>query len=559
MGRPRGILSVVSRRVLLILGVLLLLGLGVGAGLVPRPSAEPAVDLSTPPETVSRRESPHLKGRRVSRAKRPVAAEDAASDGRQGSRRPFVKILVCRPDGTPVSGATVSGGLAALPNRRPLDGRSPELSLTDATGHAEVVATEHALGYVASKGAEIGIGFSTWDDGDPIPVTLVLGATADVEVVDPLGRVVPDATVWALVALHSHNTLGWESIRTRDGGIVCWDVLIARSARTDSSGVARFARLPPVDWEPEDDVLGRWTTRSVLVEAEGFRSTHAALADGPNRIVLTPAVEYRARVVDAHGRAICGPTWTSGRDARGWGDGEGVVVALVPDAGLDAAPSSLVFDANEYVPRTFELTARAPAVVDLGTVVLRPAVLLRGNVSYADGSPAAGVLVTANHESAYRVFVQGLTAGDGSFALEPPSAGAYRVDSGTAGAPQRGSTRNSLWDAAVEHVLPGEECRLVLRFVPGLLVRLVPPDPKPPGFSLDTVTVIPRSADGYGQYDWMPEGGGRYLVRLFGRGPWQVEVRHPQVEPVDFEVSGTSPGPDDDVLTHEIALRAAVR
>jgi hypothetical protein len=197
--------------------------------------------------------------------------------------------------------------------------------------------------------------------------------------------------------------------------------------------------------------------------------------------------------------------------------------------------------------------------VDLGTVVLRRAVLLRGSVSHADGTPAGGVLVTADHESAYRVFVQGLTARDGGFALEPPSEGAYRVSAGTPGAPQRGSTRDSLWEAVAEHELPGEERRLLLRFVPGLLVRLVPPDPKPPGFSLDNVSVIPRSMDGRGEYDWMPEVGGRYLVRLFGRGPWNVEVRHPQIEPVDFWVRDASSGSAADVLTREVALRAAVR
>ncbi|MHC5012366.1 MAG: hypothetical protein ACYTG6_15725, partial [Planctomycetota bacterium] len=191
---------------------------------------------------------------------------------------------------------------------------------------------------------------------------------------------------------------------------------------------------------------------------------------------------------------------------------------------------------------------------DLGTVVLRSAVLLRGSVSHADGTPAGGVLVTADLESAARVFVQGLTARDGTFALEPPSEGAYRVNAGTPGAAQRGSTRNSLWEAVAEHVLPGEERRLVLRFVPGLL-----PDPKPPGFSLDNVTIIPRSVDGRGQYDWMPEGGGRYLVRLFGRGPWNVEVRHPDLEPVDFEVRDAPLGPADDVLKHEVVLRAAVQ
>jgi len=127
------------------------------------------------------------------------------------------------------------------------------------------------------------------------------------------------------------------------------------------------------------------------------------------------------------------------------------------------------------------------------------------------------------------------------------------------GPPQRGSTRNSCWEAVAEHVRPGEECRLVLGFVPGLLVRLVPPEPKLAGFSLDTVTIIPRSADGRGEYDWLPEDGGRYLVHLYGRGPWTVAVRHAKIQPVDFHVRDEVRGPTDDVLTRDVVLRAVPR
>ena len=454
-----------------------------------------------------------------------------------------------------MSGATVSAGRIALPTRRPSHGETPEAATTDASGHAQLVCTELPAVCVARKGTEIGIGLPTWV-GAPVSITLGPGASADIEVVGSSGRAVPDATVSALVTCHSHiSSFGTQAVRTRDGGIAAHSVIAAWSTRTDASGFARFTGLPPAGWEPPDDILGRWCGRLVLVEAEGFRSAHTALADGPNRIVLTPAVEYRARVVDAYGRAIPKPAWASGRDARGWGDEEGGVVALVPDA----EPPSLVLDADGYLPRTLELTARAPAVVDLGTVVLDAAVLLRGSVSHADGTPAGGVLVTAAHESAYRVFVQGLTARDGSFALEPPSAGAYHIDAGMPGPPQRGSTRNSCWEAVAEHVRPGEECRLVLGFVPGLLVRLVPPEPKLAGFSLDTVTIIPRSADGRGEYDWLPEDGGRYLVHLYGRGPWTVAVRHAKIQPVDFHVRDEVRGPTDDVLTRDVVLRAVPR
>ncbi|MHC5011709.1 MAG: hypothetical protein ACYTG6_12315, partial [Planctomycetota bacterium] len=271
--------------------------------------------------------------------------------------------------------------------------------MTDAYGRAELLVTECPAVCLASKGTEIGIGIPTWYEGDPLPITLAPAATADVEVADPSGRAVPDAIVSAQFVWHSQAWIA-EAVRTRDGAILSGNVLLAWSTRTDASGLARFTRLPPVAWEPPDDILGGWFERRVLVEAEGFRSTHTALADGPNRIVLTPAVEYRALVVDEYGRAIHEPAWTSGREARGWGDEEGRVVALVPDAGPDAEAPPLVLDADGYLPRTFELTARAPAVMDLGTVVLRSAVLLRGSVSHADGTPAGGVLVTADLESA---------------------------------------------------------------------------------------------------------------------------------------------------------------
>jgi len=449
----------VSLRTFVIAGLLLLAAaLGVWAALAPPPSAEPAAVRSTPREADSRAE---LRG--TSRRDRPVDARDAAGGERQDAQRQSVAVLVRGSDGKPVSGATVSAGWVVLPGGRLSPGETTEPATTDAGGSAKLSVAELPFAYLASKEGEVGIGIQWWDDGDPVPVTLVPAAAAEVEVVDPWGRAVPDAAVSALVAWNSHASL-LEYVRTRDGGVVVASVLVGWSARTDASGCARFALLPPAGWEPSDDVLGGWYDRLVLVEAEGFRSTHAALADGPNRIVLTPAVEYRACVVDEYGRGICGPAWTSGH-ARGRGDEDGSVVALVPDAGGDADLPPLVLDANGYLPRTITSGARAPAVVDLGTVVLRSAVLLRGIVCHADGTPVAGALVTADLESADRVFVQGLTAGDGSFALEPPSEGAYRVTADAPVASQRGSTGSSYWEAVVEHVLPGEEHRLVLRLV----------------------------------------------------------------------------------------------
>jgi hypothetical protein len=542
-----------SPRALGVVGVVLLgAGLGVLATLVPRPDAEPVAETPAPPATAARSELA-----RDPRPGTPAAAQDGAA--RRPSEDSTVVVLVRRADGKPVPGARVSRPRARLPGGDAGEEESAASATTDATGRAEVRATERRGVWLATLGGEVGIGMpEAWAEPDAVEITLGPPAAAEVDVVDPTGRPVANASVSALLVWSEPMGVR-DFLRARDGGIVASGILAAWSARTDASGSARFPSLPPSDWQPDRQILGAWAARRVLVEAEGFRSAHSPLADGPSRVVLTPAVEYRARVVDEDGRALHDSAWTCGPDVRGWGDREGRLVALVPDADLAAAPPPLVIDANGFLARTFERTTRAPAVVDLGTVALRPAVLLRGVVVHADGTPAGGVLVTADHESRERVFVQGLTGRDGAFALEPPAEGLYRIGSGTAGAPQRGSTRGSLWEAFAEHVRPGEERRLVLRFVPGLLVRLVPPDPRPPGFSLDNVTIVPRSADGRGQYDWMPEDGGRYLVRLLGRGPWRVEVRHADLEPVDFEVHDLPPGPSDEVLTREVALRAASR
>ena len=67
------------------------------------------------------------------------------------------------------------------------------------------------------------------------------------------------------------------------------------------------------------------------------------------------------------------------------------------------------------------------------------------------------------------------------------------------------------------------------------------------------------SVDGRGQYDWLPEGGGRYLVRLLGRGPWTVEVRHATIEPIDIAIRDRVIGPTDPVLTREVVLRPVIR
>ena len=78
---------------------------------------------------------------------------------------------------------------------------------------------------------------------------------------------------------------------------------------------------------------------------------------------------------------------------------------------------------------------------------------------------------------------------------------------------------------------------------------------KTPSVSGAAAITASRSSDGRGEYEWEPESDGRYLVHLYGRGPWKVEVRQSAIEPYDFEVAA-APGPDDEVLFRKIELRA---
>jgi hypothetical protein len=197
--------------------------------------------------------------------------------------------------------------------------------------------------------------------------------------------------------------------------------------------------------------------------------------------------------------------------------------------------------------------------VDLGSIVLRRAVMLTGAVWWPDGSPAARVLVSADAPG--RRCVQGLTNADGRFSLEPPGPGDYRVSAGTARGRMLGSLRaeEHSWEAVAERVAPGADTRLSLRHVPSVLVELVGPDPRPPGFHWSNVVVVARSADGRADYDWLTEDGfigRRRVIHLYGTPPWTLVAKHVALEPVEVDLGSPVLGPDDPLPLHKFELRA---
>jgi hypothetical protein len=333
---------------------------------------------------------------------------------------------------------------------------------------------------------------------------------------------------------------------------------------TDGRGTCLIPPLP----EGDVDVLhgidielidAPCVRREVCVEMRGYRSEWRALDAPTVRVQLVEAIDVRALLTDDRGRSIAHATWRSSAKDHGFGSDDGQVLAVVPSA---ASPITLTFDAHGFVPREVTLDGAATAAaasgsrfVDLGTVVLPRAEMLTGAVWWPDGSPAAGVLVTADAPG--RRVVQGLTNADGRFLLEPPEPGDYRISAGTARGRMLGSSRPRYWEAVAERVTPGADTRLELRFVPAVLVELVGPDPRPRGFHRFNVVVVARSADGRADNDWIFEDGilgSRRIVHLYGTPPWTLVAKHAALEPVEVELGSPVLGPDDPLPVHKLVL-----
>jgi hypothetical protein len=472
-------------------------------------------------------------------------------------------------DGGGAPGARVALLQAPCTERCP---RSPEVAAatTDSTGAVEIDwrGEEAVLHAWTSDHAGIALLGSVEREAGKCSVALRPAPAVTVVVVDSADRPIEGATVTGCASPGGNGFDLYEFSASRAGTPWGPRPLIALAKTTDGRGSCLIPPLP----EGELDVLQGWDVelvnapyihREVRVEMSGYRSERRALDAPTVRVQLVEAIDVQARLTDEEGRSIANATWRSSANDHGFGGDDGNVLAVVPSSG---SPTTLTFDAGGFVARDVVLNGAAtaavgngPRIADLGTVVLRRAVMLTGTVWWPDGSPAAGVLVTA--EAPGRRCVQGLTNAVGGFSLEPSEPGDYRVSAGTARGRMLGSSRagEHIWGAVAERVTPGADTTLSLRHVLSILVELVGPDPRPAGFHWSNVVVVARSGDGRADYDWLPEdgfSGRRRVIRLYGTPPWTLVAKHAALEPVEVELGSPALGPDDPLPLHKLELRA---
>jgi len=485
----------------------------------------------------------------------------AAADGRA------LLVSVVLADGSAAPGARVALMEAPCTEQCP---RSPGFAgaTTDSTGAVELDwrGGETVLYAWTSDHAGIALLGDVEREARKCSVTLRSAPTVTVVVVDSEGRPIEGAKVTGC-ACPSGAGLGFYLARfsaSRAGTPWGPRPLIALAKTTDGRGSCLIPPLPKGDVDVDELqrmlVDAPCVRREAWVEMRGYRSERRALDAPTVRVQLVEAIDVRTLLTDDEGRSIAHATWRSSAKDHGFGSDDGHVLAVVPSA---ASSITLTFDAHGFVARDVELDGAATATagnssrtVDLGTVVLQRAVMLTGTVWWPDGSPAAGVLVTADAPS--RRCVQGLTNAVGRFSLEPPEPGDYRVSAGTAHGRMLGSPRaeEHSWEAIAERVAPGADTRLELRHVPAVLVELVGPDPRPRGFHWCNLVVVARSADGRADYEYLPEdfSGRRRVIHLYGTPPWTLVAKHAALEPIEVELGSPALGLEDPLPVHKLVL-----
>ena len=476
-------------------------------------------------------------------------------------------VSVVLADGSAASGARVALMEAPCTEQFP---RSPEVAetTTDSTGAVELDwrGEETVLYAWTSDHAGVALLGDVERKARKCSVTLRPAPAVTVVVVDSAGRPIEGATVTGCARPSGASVHLPEFSASRAGTPWGPRPLIAVAKTTDGRGTCLIPPLPEGDVDVDDLqrmlVDAPCVRREVWVEMRGYRSERRALDAPTVRVQLVEATDVHALLTDDEGRSIANAEWRSSANDHGFGSDDGHVLAVVPST---ASPITLTFDADGFVPRDVVLDGAATAaagngsrIVDLGTVVLRRAVMLTGAVWWPDGSPAAGVLVTADAPS--RRVVQDLTNAVGRFSLEPPEPGDYRVSAGTVRGRMLGSLRplDHYWEAVAERVTPGADTRLELRHVPAVLVEFVGPDPRPQGFHWSNVVVVARSADGRTDYDYLPEdfSGHRRVIYLYGTPPWTLVAKHAALEPVEVDLGSPVLGPDDPLPVHKLELRA---
>ena len=195
------------------------------------------------------------------------------------------------------------------------------VALPQSTRGAVVCAwTDDASG-VALLGAGILLPGEGKETARTCVVTLRPAPATAVEVVDPAGRAVVGASVFAWIGASGFNfhTGGFAS--SRAGTPAGSRPLASFAARTDAQELCRFPPLPvgevdvTVDWmidPPSADP-------EVLVEAVGYLSERRPLQGGAVRVELVPVVEVRALVTDRTGEPIPRCEWSIAPGNWGFG------------------------------------------------------------------------------------------------------------------------------------------------------------------------------------------------------------------------------------------------
>lgn len=501
--------------------------------------------------------SPEFAGQRE-REQRPRARAEPVAVAVATPAPAAMRVVVRGVGGAAVAGANVALLASPATERFP---QSEELAtgVTDDDGAVGLPfsargAVVHAWTDDASGVALLG---AADQEDHACEVTLRPAPTRSVEVVDPEGRPIAGASVFAWIDLSSAQIGRFSFASNRAGTPVGWGIVASFLARSDAQGMCRVRPLPNGDVDVDADGFDidvPSASAEALVEAVGYRSEKRSLDAASVRVELVPVVEARALVVDDAGGPIPRVAWRCSPQDYGYGEPDGHVLALVPRT---SAAHELILDADGFVARSIQIVAGGPATVDLGTVALERALMFRGIVVWPDGTPAAHVLVTADGPN--RKFVQGQTNAAGRFELEPPDRGEFRLSAGTPAGAMRDTGRDHVFEATSPSVLPGSETRLELRFVPSIVVELTGPEPQPPGFHWSNVVVVARSADGRAEYDWMPEDGWhgrRRVVRLYGCGPWTLVARHAAIETSEKELGTPTLTPADAPPVHRMELRS---
>lgn len=285
----------------------------------------------------------------------------------------------------------------------------PRAVRTDAGGHATVPVADERHPVLVARAEGYGVLGEFFRVG-PLEVELYPEAPLTVEVIDFMGRPVPDAHLGVAVGC-GHTP----------------DVL---ARRTDAKGRATFTGVAP-----QVDILDLYPVHASLVRDDYDRLPYDYALDGVGRVVVGPGTVLRGQVIDAEGAPVAGVFVGSPLRHRGpWAetDAEGRFALF----GISPRPGDVqVVDADgEHIQSFGPSRAGVERVLRLGEDAMPDeAESARLAVRLQDTARAAGVPVTV-WNVATGAAERGRLDGDGKadFVLAP---GDYGVEIGGLGAP----------------------------------------------------------------------------------------------------------------------------